>query len=184
MKLKLVTLAEEEQHYHWDVSEEWVGSMLTADVEADSVEAEMFGPHGPLSYDAWVHRNEDEVFFRATLTGAINAMCVRCLESFEFPLKLDFRGMFLVPEDSDFEEPGDPYCYYFDGEELDFSKPLHENVFLTLPHSPKCEMFLDTCVGESILDSEDAPVDEPEASSLDPRWAALQQIKDNLSKKD
>lgn len=184
MKLKLMNLSEEEQHYHWDVTEEWVKSMLGEDVDPDSVEGKLFKADGSLSYDAWIHRNEEEVFIRADLTGSLQAMCVRCLESFAFPLKLDFRGMFLVPEPDDNEESDDPYCYFFDGKELDFSKPLRENIFLSLPHSPKCEMFLDDCVGKSILDDNASDDSEPEEPALDPRWAALQQIKNNLSKKD
>ena len=181
MKLKLNALYGEEQDFQFDVTQEWIENLLKADVSDDSVESELYSANGPMSMEVSVHRNEEDVFFRASLSGAIKCMCVRCLETFDFPLELQFQGIFITPDENSGDEPDDPYTYFFDGDEIDFTQPVRENIFLELPNNPTCELVLDECIGESYRSKDEAP--EPEQDTrVDPRWAALQQIKSSLKK--
>ncbi len=182
MKLKLNALYAEEQHFQWEVSQEWIKELLQSDVDEGSVEAELYAASGPMDMQVWVHRNDEDVFFRATLTGEIKCMCVRCLEFFGFPVSLELQGIFIMPEHDSYETPDEPFTYFYDGGEIDFSQPVRENIFLEIPQNPSCEMVLDSCVGEPLKAIEEQTSEADEETTIDPRWAALQELKSSLKK--
>lgn len=179
MKLKLNALYGEEQDFQFEVTQEWLVALLQSDVEQDTIESQIYAAKGPMNMQVWVHRNEEDVFFRASLVGDVHCMCVRCLEYFQYPLELAFQGIFITPDQHSNEEPDDPFTYFFDGDEIDFAQPVRENLFLELPNNPSCEMVQEECTGEP-LQTEDVSLESDDDSSIDPRWAALQQIKSSL----
>lgn len=183
MKIKLTMLSEEEQSHRWDLSLAWLEELFLADVQKQSVEAELYKPVAAMSLQVWVYRNEKEVFFRAKLGGQLQSMCVRCLENLPFPLDLSFEGLFIPNEQHSVEEPEDSFCYYHDGDSIDFTQPVRENVFLHLPFSPSCLTLEVPCIGTPLQAEDDMVEKTPDGQSIDPRWAALLNVKSSQPKK-
>lgn len=184
MKIKLNDLIGEEQAYDWEVPSSWVSEALASDAEGDELEAELFEADGALSYAVSVYRNEQDVFYRATLSGGVTGTCVRCLEKLAVPMELEWGGMYCVPGPDDAEEPDDPSHYFYNGEEMDFGLALKEQMFLNLPLNPTCEQFGEECGWEPEPAHRGEGFEDPDAANkVDSRWAALLKIKEDMDKK-
>lgn len=183
MKLKLTALTEEEQHHKWELSSPWLQELFLADVAHDAVESQLYKPHGSMNLQVWVYRNEKEAFFRARLEGKIQSLCVRCLEELPFPVTLTFDGLFVPNQEHLTEESEDPCCYYHDGDSIDFTQPVRENIFLHLPFSPSCLTLEVPCIGTPLHTEEESSASAENSKPIDPRWAALAQIKSSLPHK-
>jgi len=109
----------------------------------------------------------DGILVSADITATATGECVRCLEPVTVPVQVDFQELFA----------------YSPTEELEFS--VHDNyvnceplvrdaVVLALPFQPLCNedcLGLDPETGEKLAEPRDR-----NASSIDPRWAALEAL--------
>ena len=94
--------------------------------------------------------------------------CVRCLESIERTLEIDFQELYAYPE-SDVE---DDEASRLEGDLLDLEPVIRDAVVLALPFQPVCR---DDCPGlcpQCGARLADDPDHQHEAD-IDPRWAAL-----------
>jgi uncharacterized protein len=116
--------------------------------------------------------------FQATAVG----VCSRCLEEARYDVDAAFEGLFLYPgaeveEDSDSDD-----LYTFDGETIDLEPAVLDAVVTQLPFRPLCEPdclgLCDQC-GARLADN---PGHAHEV--LDPRWAALELVKDRIPQSD
>jgi uncharacterized protein len=100
-------------------------------------------------------------------TNAV-AECVRCLDSFEFELQVDFQELFAYSATQ-----ADSYTVVDDC--VDLADIIRDAVVLDLPFQPVCqpECFgLDQATGEKRTE----PWSGPESEVLDPRWQALSEL--------
>jgi len=87
------------------------------------------------------HRAGLDLFFYGHISAQPFGNCARCLEAYEFPLEADFSIM-LAPrpaagqDSSSAEEDVD--LGFYDGDEVDLSPIVREQIILALPTRPLC----------------------------------------------
>jgi uncharacterized protein len=99
------------------------------------------------------------------ITTRADAECVRCLDSFELPLQVDFQELFAYSS-----QEADSYTVVDDS--LDLGDIIRDAVVLDLPFQPVCQpdcFGLDPETGEKRTE----PWSGPDAEGIDPRWQAL-----------
>jgi len=103
---------------------------------------------GGIVADVAVERSGERVSVRGTLEGHAVLECVRCLRTFELPLRVPFEvfaersGTGARHEEEELER--DDYMTFHDGRELDLSEDAHDAILLELPIAPHCR---DECRG-------------------------------------
>jgi uncharacterized protein len=167
---------------------------ITADIkELDFVETETEvnrllaqGPiheyrvEGPFSVRLSYYRSGMELFFAGLLKAEVTATCARCAEDFSVVSNRDFRfvlaprsvgnlnGKDLSVEDLEFS--------LYDGEEVDVSPLVREQLLLALPTRPLCQEgcrgLCPQCGANLNLESCGCS-----AEKLDPRLEALRSLK-------
>jgi uncharacterized protein len=126
------------------------------------------------------YRAGQELFFQGHISGNVTGHCARCLEEYPFTLGADFNVV-LVPKTEavapEMELTADEVdLSVYEGEELDLSPLLREQIILALPTRPLCD---DTCKGLCPNCGVNRNVESCRcaASAGDPRLAVLRNIK-------
>ncbi|MCC5944406.1 MAG: DUF177 domain-containing protein [Bernardetiaceae bacterium] len=118
-----------------------------------------------------------------TLEGTIELRCDRSLELFDKPIQTKHRLIFKYGEAED-QIDEQVSVITADTQHLDLAQPIFEFVLLSVPMKrlhPKYEdQEDDTSPWVYSSETEEADEEQPEA---DPRWAALQKLKNNNSEK-
>jgi len=116
--------------------------------------------------------------FRAEALGE----CSRCLDAVHQPVDVSFEGLFLYPGAELGEDEGEDSVFEFDGETVDLEQPVLDAVVTSMPFTPLCRPdcpgLCDQC-GARLADD---PGHAHEA--LDPRWSALESVKDRIVRSD
>lgn len=142
---------------------------------------------GPLSVNIEVHQQEEAVTVAGTLEGLAVRQCVRCLTDYEDPLYVTLYADYLrhvqaapkktgsskrvdrpLPprEQSQAADEADEQdeIYYYQGEQLDLTPMLREQVILAAPMQPLCKEdcagLCPTC-GQNLNDRRCACTPEP-----------------------
>jgi uncharacterized protein len=120
-----------------------------------------------------ISRPSNGYAFRLRFPLRIAGPCVRCLEAAAVETEVDARE--VDQSDTDDEELRSPYVS--DGH-LDVGRWAHDAAVLSLPTAilcrPDCAGLCPVC-GESLNDAD--PVDHEHGSAGDPRWAKLDQLR-------
>lgn len=141
----------------------------------------------PLSGEAEIWNTGDSLLVKADLTGEALTPCSRCLTPFALSLDVRFEEEFIEgeePDESDEEDAlgeGDRAVTYYQGDEIDLTDALRENILLELPMKPLCS---EDCLGlcpTCGANRNEASCGCGAQSAVDPRLAAL---KDLLRKPD
>lgn len=135
---------------------------------------------GPLSVRLSHYRSGMELFFSGLIKAEVTATCARCAEDFSVVSNRDFRfvlapksvgnlnGKDLNAEDLEFS--------LYDGEEVDVSPLIREQLLLALPTRPLCQEgcrgLCPNCGVNLNLQSCDCS-----APKFDPRLEALRSLK-------
>jgi uncharacterized protein len=111
--------------------------------------------------------------FRLRFAAHLEGPCMRCLEPAAIDLEVEAREVDqAASEDEELRSP------YVDGDELDIGRWAHDAVVLALPTRflcrSDCAGLCPVC-GESLNDAD--PADHEHDSGIDPRWAALKDLK-------
>lgn len=146
MKWKVYELPKgEEKHAAFEISSEQINEMLHADAKRDQLEASLFSAQTPIQLDAWLTRNEEDVFFRAKAAGALRVVCVRCLEEYTLEIPFELTGLFCPQsEDGAAADIEDESQYIYKHDEIDPTDAIREHLFLSLPLNPVCR---EDCAG-------------------------------------
>jgi uncharacterized protein len=93
------------------------------------------------------YRAGQELFFHGHITGSVVGQCARCLEAYDFVLDKDF-SVVMVPKrqvkaEAQLEEE-DLDLSFYEGEEIDLSPLVQEQIILALPTRPLCR---ESCKG-------------------------------------
>lgn len=147
------------------------GSSLTLDLDTDAralddLQVEFL--QGTLQ----VIRVQTGLMVSGEVDTEIEMECVRCLDSFNFPITVEFEEVFRLPGTSQSDEQ--PYEVMPDGR-IDLAPLLREIVWVTLPMKPlcrpECKGFCAQCGAN--LNIETCTCEE---TTIDPRWAALEDL--------
>lgn len=112
-------------------------------------------------------------------TGAARVVavgeCVRCLESLEVPLEVDFQELYVYDDRAPAggDESGD--TRQLEDDLLDLEPLLRDEVVLALPMKPLCTPDCAGLCPECGVRLADVPGHAHEAE-IDPRWAALSRL--------
>lgn len=106
----------------------------------------------PFKGQAELWNSGEEILVKARLEGEAEVPCSRCLTSFQLPIRVAFQevlreGAPPAPGSKEAEaadELQEHTVTYYEGDEVDLSEPLRENVLLELPMKPLCS---DLCKG-------------------------------------
>lgn len=97
---------------------------------------------GPISVTVSCYRAGTELFFSGGLHAPTRAVCARCAEEFAAPSGRDFRFV-LAPrvvgfgKESDLRDEDLEFSLY-EGDEIDLSPLIREQLLLSLPTRPLC----------------------------------------------
>jgi len=119
----------------------------------------------PMRLELRLEGLHDGILVTGQARTRARAECVRCLDSFEIPLQVDFQELFAY-------SPTQADSYAVVDDSVDLGDIIRDEVVLELPFQPVCqpECFgLDPATGEKRT----APAAESTPEAIDPRWQAL-----------
>lgn len=115
------------------------------------------------------------------VSGNVEADCSRCLKAFELPLNIDVNAVYVSPElfskesESELDTEDLDVDIVNDGK-IETDQVIREQILLELPVKllcdDECKGLCDTCGTD--LNDEDCKCG---SESIDPRWAALKDLK-------
>jgi uncharacterized protein len=120
-----------------DLGPEWFDRWRQADPDLEFAEARITG-------QVHLSKHARDILVRGKLSGHLDLVCSRCLESFAAPVEIAF-DLLLVPGPaaarSQEEELSrdDLDLDYYSGEEVDLESLLKEQIVLMIPLKPLCE---------------------------------------------
>ena len=131
-----------------------------------------------------------EVIVDGRLSGSARFDCVSCGRHRSLPIEVR-EDLIIVPKghiaskEEDIEGEGDlnlsPDLYIFEGQDLDLAEVFREVLILNVLTHPRCEDINEEC-GPSLAEQGSDKL--PETSGIDPRWAPLLAMHDQLKSKD
>ena len=130
---------------------------------------------GKASVSLDIDRQETLLTLHFGIAGTVRVACDRCAEEFDLPIE-DEREFFVKLGTENAEESDDVAVIDPDAHDFDVSTLIYEFIILAIPmHRVHPE---GQCNPEviALLSAEDEPA-EPEEEAIDPRWAALKDIK-------
>jgi uncharacterized metal-binding protein YceD (DUF177 family) len=115
-------------------------------------------PTAPLAYSLDVGLSDGGLFATGRIQSAFRLQCVKCLESFEYPVVIsDFACQVEIGS----------------SEEVDLTESLREDIVLALPAHPHCDWNgLNPCSGLRLPPEEPVQTETPK-----PVWDALDRLK-------
>ena len=106
---------------------------------------------GGLTFKGRLQRSGDDVFLNGSLTGGLECACSRCLEAARLSLQLPVHVTFVPGSDDDDDDDDDRApgkdaggVMHFDGDQIDLTPELREQILLAIPISPLCR---EDCAG-------------------------------------
>ncbi len=122
-------------------------------------------PAGPVRYDCHISRVTGTLLAMGSFEAAFELQCVRCLEWFPFPVKMDHHALEEALENKPI---------------IDLTNTLREDILLALPAYPRCDEGPQAreCPAQGRFDKEDEfqPVSEEEANAGRDVWGALDEL--------
>ncbi|OLE28623.1 MAG: metal-binding protein [Catenulispora sp. 13_1_20CM_3_70_7] len=130
-------------------------------------------PGSDVQLDLRLEAVVEGVLATGTARAAVVAECVRCLEPLDLEVEAEFQELYFFPGE---DTGGDEDAVFLVNDLLDLEPVVHDAVVLALPPAPLCrEDCLGLCPECGALLNEDP---EHEHETVDPRWAALADLKD------
>ncbi len=119
---------------------------------------------------------------RLKIEGYLNLICDRSLEEFEFPIRINEK---LIYKFSDHSEDLGDNLFLLDRKEpkLDLSQDIYDFIALEVPMKKLHPRYInptdDSLEDEFLYSTETLEEKVKDEAEIDPRWAALQKLKDN-----
>ena len=83
-----------------------------------------------------------DVFLSGKIKTELTLQCSRCLEPFQFPVECEVTAHFVPREEPEHKEvelsASDIDIEYYDGNRVDISQPVHDQILLALPFVSVC----------------------------------------------
>jgi len=96
----------------------------------------------PFTGQAEVWNAGDNLLVRAKLAGKAQVPCSRCLTVFSSPFTVSFDEEFiqgLPSDDEDTEDLDERTVTYYEGDEIDLTESMRDNILLEIPMKPICQ---------------------------------------------
>ncbi len=136
----------------------------------------------PPQMHARITRRGQEITLRGSITARAEVDCDRCLKTIEVPVDANFEAAYISAtsdapiEDAELQD-ADLSVAVFDGETIDIDELVREQVLLALPLralcTNECKGLCPVCGADKNTDSACAC----EETEIDPRWAALKNLR-------
>ncbi|HLO03004.1 MAG TPA: DUF177 domain-containing protein [Symbiobacteriaceae bacterium] len=135
----------------------------------------------PFAGEAEVWNLGDRLLVRGELEGEAQLVCSRCLTEYQSPLEVEFEEEFVEGTDlaailKDDEAETGRQVNLYQGEQIDLTETLRDNVVVELPMkplcSPDCKGLCPTC-GANL---NQGPCSCTEDVTVDPRFAKLHEL--------
>ena len=127
--------------HSFEISGEWLRAQL-ADLEGIDASGEV----GRFSLTTTIRGQE--VLLSGEVRATLLVDCVRCLETFEFPIEGDLAVLMVpgpAPVAGEDEEDGEDLgVEHYQGEEIELDELIRDTIVLEVPISPSCG---DSCPG-------------------------------------
>ena len=120
------------------------------------------------------------VLITATAQAPVTGECARCLEPVHQQVDVKVQELFGYATD-DGEDAADGYA--LQGDLLDLEPALHDALVLALPLAPLCREDCPGLCAECGVPLDDAGPGHGHDGSPDPRWAALEQLGDQPTRR-
>lgn len=135
-------------------------------------------PQGsPIDLDLRLESVHEGVLMTGTASGEVEGQCGRCLDEIRYPLTVDVMQLFSYPERAVGGEEEDERLISEDST-IDLEPVLRDLMVSALPFQPVCREDCPGLCAQCGKRLEEDPDHQHE--QLDPRWAALQDLKDKL----
>ena len=172
------------------------GLSLDFELDADQVDTlldvasdELGGAEGGLSFVGRASLVEDTVLVQGDTTANVSFICVRCAEKRAMQVVTTVDAA-LMPRSVTNELEGavdltadDLDVSFYEGEDIDIDALVREAILLEMPAYPACPEGDLECaeLTEALRKKLDAEDKDFDPDRVDPRWAALQAIKDKMA---
>ena len=163
------------------------GIEVELEVDPDDPVLEGLDIMGPVKGSFQINKTGHQVLVRGKVNGEVQLTCARCLEGFKASIDeevdIELRPALDLDREAQERELGsdDLDVEFFRGDALDVSHLAVEQISLAIPMKPLCR---EDCGGICPDCGADRAMGacgcEPET---DPRWSALQDLKDQINNK-
>jgi uncharacterized metal-binding protein YceD (DUF177 family) len=156
------------QHaYQFEINDDFFAGMDYSEVQ-----------QGKVSVKLDIDRQETMLTLHFDLKGFVRVPCDRCADEFDLPIESS-QEFFLKLGTENAEESDDVAVVSAETSEYDIRPLVYEYIILAIPmHRVHPEGQCNPAVLE-MLNHEEVPAEEEETDTIDPRWAALKDIKLN-----
>jgi len=138
---------------------------------------------GQLQTQIKLNKNERMLTMDVSIQGEVELICDRSNDTFQFPLDIQEEVIFKFG-DEEKELGDDVFQIHWDTERLDVSQYLYEFVAVAIPMKKLHPRYLeDETFEDEIIFTAEAEDDTSEEGSIDPRWEALKQLKQDSEEK-
>lgn len=170
MKLKVDDIAAEARELSFREPEDEVNRSLSHGVRDE------WRFKAPIDVQLSYYRAGTELFFEGRLEGSTAAECARCAEEFESGIERPFRFIMTPRSIAEEGKAGDGTYAVYDGDKVDLSPLIREELLIALPTRPLCR---EECRGlcprcGTNLNQGECRCPEPAG---DPRLAVLRSLK-------
>ncbi|MCW2497721.1 DUF177 domain-containing protein [Jatrophihabitans sp.] len=139
-------------------------------------------PEGaPLELDVRLESVSEGVLVSGTVTGPVRGECGRCLDPIIDEVDEEIVELFAFADSETSETTTEDEIYRVDGDYIDIEPVVRDAVVLGLPWTPLCRPDCGGLCSECGQKLDDLPADHSH-ETLDPRWAALTDLKNDLFK--
>lgn len=154
---------------------------FTVSAEELDLEGEDFTIVGDLNVAGEVTKDLVQTNVKGSIAGRVSAACTRCLNPVERDVNIPFDVAYVAPEnypeEKEVEVPkGELELSVFDGEHIDLKEVAREQILLEEPEQTfcrsDCKGLCPTCGTDLNTGTCDCGKDD-----IDPRWAALKNLK-------
>ena len=146
---------------------------LSGELEAREMAWEIHDPcieaRRPTTYELHAELMGHEVFVQGTIETVLDCQCVRCLEPFEYVLRLDAWSCLLALEGEDAVSLVD--------ESVDLTPQMREDSLLALPQHPLCRPECPGITRQPQEPGPKAPSESNEARGVSSAWSVLDKLK-------
>jgi uncharacterized metal-binding protein YceD (DUF177 family) len=135
------------------------------------------------NFNALINLNKSETMIHLDfeISGVLNLICDRSLENFDFPFTTK-ESLILKFGDHDEDLADGIRLINRNAQSIDFSQEIYELITLTIPMKKLHPRFLDSLGDENeegilVYSTEKPETNTKTENAIDPRWAALQNLK-------
>lgn len=93
----------------------------------------------PIKAEGYISSNEKIITVHTKIDTTLELVCARCLEKFIYPISLEAEERFTTEDEVDDEE-----VIYIEGDTLDITKIVEDNIIMALPIKKLCS---ESCKG-------------------------------------